>query len=275
MKIDLVNEIKPLIDRTVDQQMERLQIAAAAGHDAGTRGARRMGQDVPFDLARRGRPRSPRPVARDAPCARLCGAAARHRGLGDPDSRHAGREPHRAERDRAHLPLPGQTLDIVPPMDQGRVSIALPIDIPFTELNRILAAQIKGMTFPDDPNAAIHVTVNEFERQRLGRPAADLAAGARRRTPKLVRPRRRRRVHVWGRPVLDQQDADAEPCRYRDGGGIGGRLRAARRGGPGGAARSLQPALAENAVVDLKPLAENARKSIQAAIGDSPTAAPA
>ena len=32
----------------------------------------------------------------------------------------------------------------------GRVNIAVPIDVPFTEVNRLLAAQLTGKTFPQD-----------------------------------------------------------------------------------------------------------------------------
>jgi hypothetical protein len=44
-------------------------------------------------------------------------------------------------------------------MDQGRVAIGLPIDIPFTELNRLLEAQLKGKNFPEDGSGPVAVTV--------------------------------------------------------------------------------------------------------------------
>ena len=59
---------------------------------------------------------------------------------------------------KPNCPFPSQ-LQIVPPLEQGRVSIAAPIDIPFTEVNKILEVQLKGRKFPDDPNAAAEVTV--------------------------------------------------------------------------------------------------------------------
>ena len=47
----------------------------------------------------------------------------------------------------------------MPQLDEGKVAIAIPIDVPFTELNRIMDAQLKGKTFPDDANAPAQVTV--------------------------------------------------------------------------------------------------------------------
>jgi hypothetical protein len=44
---------------------------------------------------------------------------------------------------KPNCPFPAQ-LQIVPPLDQGRVAIAAPIDIPFTEVNRLMEAQLKG-----------------------------------------------------------------------------------------------------------------------------------
>ena len=44
-------------------------------------------------------------------------------------------------------PFPAQ-LELVPQIEQGRVNIAVPIDVPFTEVNRLLEAQLKGKTFP-------------------------------------------------------------------------------------------------------------------------------
>ena len=55
-------------------------------------------------------------------------------------------------------PFPAQ-LEIVPQLEQGRVNLAVPIDVPFTELNRLLEAQLKGKTFPDDRRGALAVNV--------------------------------------------------------------------------------------------------------------------
>jgi len=266
LNIDLGKEVKPFIDRTVNQQMERLQ--AMLREDTTLENAVRaewtkMCRSIWLGAAG---PEAPdlwlemRPVRAYAAQPRITkGWAVLTVGM-QAESRVVPSET------KPTCPFP-KTLDIVPPMDQGRVAIALPIDIPFTELNRILSAQIKGMTFPDDPNAAIHVTVND---------STINASGDRLLISLKVRGIERRSwfglgadavVHVWGRPVLDRKAqtlslADIELAVESEAafGLLGAAAQAARP--------QLQQALAENAVVDLKPLAENARKSIQATISE-------
>ncbi len=54
-----------------------------------------------------------------------------------------------AQETKPDCPFPAR-LELVAPMDQGRLAIGLPIDVPFTEINRLLEAQIKGRTFPEE-----------------------------------------------------------------------------------------------------------------------------
>src|SRR5260370_23791444 len=54
-------------------------------------------------------------------------------------------------------PFPAH-LDIVQQMEQGRVSVAVPIDIPFTEVNRLMAAQLKCKTFTEGRTGAFTAT---------------------------------------------------------------------------------------------------------------------
>ena len=138
-------------------------------------------------------------------------------------------------------------------------------DVPFTELNRILEAQLKGKTFPDDPNAPMHATVQQ----------ATLAASGDRLLLSLkVRATEKKSwfglgadadVHVWGKPALDTArqmlrltditlDVDSESAF-----GLAGA--AARAAIP-----YVQETLAEKAVLDLKPFAASAKQSIEAAI---------
>ncbi len=99
-------------------------------------------------------------------------------------------------------PFPA-TLEIVPPMDQGRVQIGVPIDLPFTEVNKLIEAQLKGKTFPQDKNAPVEVTVNKATIEPSGeRLLISLRA-------KAVEKKSwfglgaDATVHVWGKPVLD------------------------------------------------------------------------
>jgi hypothetical protein len=163
-------------------------------------------------------------------------------------------------------PFPAQ-LDIVPQLEQGRVNLAVPIDVPFTELNRLLEAQLKGKTFPEDKSGAFAVNV---------RGVSVTPSGDRLLIALRVKANEQRSwfglgaeatVYVWGRPVLDSArqilrlsdialDVESEAAF--------GILGAAARA----TAPYLEAALAENAVVDLNPLVQNARKSIETAIAD-------
>src|SRR5262249_43593332 len=55
-------------------------------------------------------------------------------------------------------PFPRE-LQIVQQADQGKVSIGVPIDVPFTEVNRVVEAQLKGRNFPEGDAGAMAVTV--------------------------------------------------------------------------------------------------------------------
>lgn len=167
---------------------------------------------------------------------------------------------------RPDCPFPAK-LELTAPQDDGRIAIAVPIDLPFAELNRLLEAQIKGKTFPDDPNALAQVTVN----------AATLAAsGGRLLIALKVKAKETKswfglgadaEVFVWGKPVLDDK---AQILRFAD---LTVDVESESAFGLAGAAARaaipyVQKTLEEQATIDLKPLADSARKSIEAAIAD-------
>jgi hypothetical protein len=166
---------------------------------------------------------------------------------------------------RPDCPFPA-TLSIVPPAP-GRVAIAVPIDVPFTELSKLLEAQFAGKTFPEDGSGAVDVTV-----KRVG-----IAASGERLLISLLANAREKKsffgfggeadVHIWGRPVLDQAQqvlrlTDIQLAVESES-GFGLLGTAARAAVP-----YLQKALTEKAVVDLKPFASNAQKRIAAVISD-------
>jgi hypothetical protein len=158
------------------------------------------------------------------------------------------------------------TITIVPPTPGG-VTIAVPIDMPFTELDKLLDAQFAGKTFPEDGAGSVEVTVKH---------ASLAASGSRLLISLLVYAKEKKSflglgaeayVHIWGVPALDQAQqtlrltnielaVESEPAF--------GLLGAAARA----AMPHLQKALAEKAVVDLKPFTSNARKKIAAVIAD-------
>src|SRR5437899_1141709 len=162
-------------------------------------------------------------------------------------------------------PFPA-TIAIVPPTP-GRVAIGVPIDMPFTEINKIVEAQFAGKTFPEDGSGSVDVTVKS---------ASVAASGNRLLISLLVNAKEKKsflglggeaNVHIWGRPVLDQAEqtlrlTDIELAVESE--AAFGLLGAAARA----AIPHLQKTLAEKATVDLKPFAANAQKKIAAVIAD-------
>jgi hypothetical protein len=162
-------------------------------------------------------------------------------------------------------PFPA-TLAIVPP-GPGKLSIAVPVDMPFTEINKIIETQLAGRTFPEDGSGSVDITVKKATVQ---------ASGDRLLISLLVNAKEKKSwfglggeatVHIWGKPALDQATqtlklANTELAVESE----------AAFGLLGSAARAamplLQNALAERTTVDLKPFAINAQKRIAAVIAD-------
>ena len=130
-----------------------------------------------------------------------------------------------------------------------------------------MEAQFAGKTFPEDGSGSVDVTVKR---------ASVAASGDRLLISLLVNAKEKKSflgfggeatVHIWGRPALDpaQQTlrlTDIELAVESE--AAFGLLGAAARA----AMPHLQKALAEKAVVDLKPFASNAQKKIAAVIAD-------
>jgi hypothetical protein len=163
-------------------------------------------------------------------------------------------------------PFPAR-LDLVDALDQGKVSLGVPIDVPFTELNRVMEQQLKGKTFPETGNAPGQVTVLSSSISASGdRLLISLRVKAK-ETKSWFGLGAEATVHIWGRPTLDR---DNQIMRLTD---ITLDVQSeAAFGLLGTAARAaipyLQKALADNAVVDLKPFAASALKAIDASLAD-------
>jgi len=272
IKLNVANEVKPMLERTVNEQT-----GALAG---------RIRNDPALELAAR------------REWARMCRSISL-KGVG-PDAPdlwlevkpvHAFAAQPRIDQTAVTLtlglqaetritpneskpdcPFPSQ-LQIVQQIDQGRIAIGVPIDVPFTEVNRILNAQLKGRNFPEDDSGAFAITV-------LG---ATVAPSDDRLLISLrIRARERKTffgfgaeatVHVWGRPVLDREQ---QILRLGD---IALDVQSeAAFGLLGAAARAampyLQAALGDNAMLDLKPFAANAQESIGAVLAEFRQAEP-
>jgi hypothetical protein len=171
-----------------------------------------------------------------------------------------------ATETKPDCPFP-KTLEIVPPVDSGRVNIGIPIDLPFTEVSKIVEAQLKGRTFPEDGSGSVDVTVKS---------AAIGAAGDRLLISLLVNAKEKTSylglggdatIHIWGRPVLDQRQqilklTDLELAVESD--AAFGLLGAAARP----AIPYLQRALEQRATIDLKSFATNAQQKITSIVSD-------
>jgi hypothetical protein len=166
---------------------------------------------------------------------------------------------------KPECPFPA-TIAIVP-STPGRVSIGVPIDMPFTDINKIIEAQFSGRTFPEDGSGSVNVTVKH---------ATVAASGERLLISLLVNAKEKEsffrlggeaNVHIWGTPVLDQAQQTLRLTNIElavESEAAFGLLGAAARA----AMPHLQRALAEKATIDLKPFASNAQKKIAAAIAD-------
>ncbi|KIZ38904.1 MULTISPECIES: DUF4403 family protein [Rhodopseudomonas] len=164
---------------------------------------------------------------------------------------------------KPQCPFPA-SLDLVGPEAAG-VKIAIPVDIPFSELGRIVEAQFAGKTFPEDGSDS--VTVGD---------ASVAASGDRLLISLKVKAKNSRSffgftgdatLHIWGKPVLDQAQqklrlTDLELAVESE----------AAFGLVGNAARAavpyLEKVLAEKAVFDLKPAAINAERRVGTMIAD-------
>jgi len=167
---------------------------------------------------------------------------------------------------RPDCPFPDR-LEIVGQMERGQVSIAVPIDIPFTEIDRLMEAQLKGKVFPEDRSGSFTATIKSVNFAASGDRLL-ISVGVRANETKTwFGFGADATIHVWGRPMLDRA---RQTLRLKDlaldveSKSAFGLLGAAARA----ALPYLEAALEEKAVVDLVPLAEDARKSIAAAVAD-------
>ena len=162
-------------------------------------------------------------------------------------------------------PFP-EKLSIVPPT-QPTVSIGIPIDIPFADVDKLVEAQLIGRSFPEDGSGSTDVTVKEVHVAASGdRLLISLLINAREKTSFLSFGGEAT-VYIWGKPVLDQKSqilrlANVEMAVESE----------AAFGLLGAAARAVMPhlqkVLAEKTTVDLKPFLGDAQKMIAGAVAD-------
>jgi hypothetical protein len=265
-KINMAGEAKPLIERAVNEQVAGLE-TRLRNDPFIERAAReqwvKMCRSIPLGGGETGLPQlwlETRPVRAAAAQPQI---DARNVTLVigiQADTRIMPKE------SKPTCPFPA-TLELVPPMDNGRLAIALPIDVPFTELNKLLNAQLKGKRYPQGTDAPVEVEVR----------SASLAASDDRLLIALkVKAHERKswfgfgaeaNINIWGRPKLDPKtqvmsltDISLAVESEAAFGLLGTAARAAMP--------YLQQALADNAVIDLTPFLNDAKAKIGAALGD-------
>jgi hypothetical protein len=166
---------------------------------------------------------------------------------------------------KPECPFP-EKITIVPPT-AGDINVAVPIDVPFTELNKLVDSQLAGRTFPEDGSGPVAVTVKH---------ATVVPSGNRLLISLQVKGKEKESffgfgaeatVHIWGRPMVDQAQqilrlSDLQLAVESD--AAFGLLGAAARA----AVPHLQRALLERSVIDLKPFADNLREKVAAAMAE-------
>ena len=264
IKVNLGNEIKPVLDPIVTNQITALQ-TRLRNDPILEHGVReqwtRMCRSIPLGGEKTGLPPlwlELRPVRASAAQPQVDGRNVTITIGVQAETRIVPKET------KPICPFPAQ-LDLVVPKQAGVLSVSVPIDMPFTELNKMLEPQLKGRHFPEDGSGPVDVEV-------LG--ASLAAAGDRLLIGLRVKAREKKSwfgfgseatVHIWGKPKLDQEN---QILRLTD---ISLAVESeAAFGLLGTAARTampyLQKALADKAVLDLKPFTNDARAKIAAAL---------
>jgi len=263
VRVRVGNDIKPLIDKSVGEQVGALEARLRADPFVEV-AARREWAKMCRSLSLKG-------AAKDAPDLWL-----------EMRPMRAFAAQPRIEAEAVVVPLgveaetrvvPAQTkpscpfpreLTIVPDFADGRIAIAVPIDMPFTEVNRLVGVQLKGREFTV-PGATVTVLDAEL-----------VPAGERLLLSLRIKAREQKSwfgigaeatVNVWGRPVLDPA---RQLLRLAD---IGLDVDSqAAFGLLGAAARAalpyLQAAIGDSAQLDLSPYAAEARRAIEASLAD-------
>jgi len=259
-KVAVPAQVKPVIDKTVNEQVARLQ--QRLRNDDNFRRAMqqqwaRACKSIPLPPPAPGAPPlflEMRPVRAMAAQPQIDNASLRLA---------VGLQAETRIVDKAttpQCPFPN-TLDIQTALDEGKVDIGVPIDIPFAQLSKIAEANLKGRTFPEDGNGTIAARIKSVDID---------ASGDRMLVSLLVHAKEKASwfglgadatVRIWCRPVLD---ADAQVLRLSDlsvavtsdgGFGLFGAL--AEHAAP-----YLKQALQEHATIDLKQISSGAQQKL-------------
>jgi hypothetical protein len=266
VKLNVTKEVKPLLDRTVNEQLAKAQT--------------RLSNDPFLETAAR---REWAKLCRSIPLGKSSNSTMPNLWLEVRPTRAFSAQPHidasavaltlGVETETRILPAETKpdcpfpaNLEILPTTEKGGIKIAVPVDVPFTEINRLIDAQL----------ARKSLKANNDSFQAEIKSAQVVPSGNRLLiTLRLAASEKRSwfgaggeaTIYVWGRPVLDREH---QQVRLAD---LSLDVQSeAALGLLGSAARTARPvieaALAQYAVIDLRPYAANARKSIDTALAD-------
>jgi hypothetical protein len=277
IKINVANEARPLIDRAVNEQVSALQ-ARLHNDPFIERAAReqwaKMCSAIPLGGGKTGLPAlwlEMRPMRAAAAQPQIDANNVTLTVGVQADTRIVPNET------KPNCPFPA-TLELVPPMDNGRLAVGVPIDTPFSELSKLLEAQLKGKRFPDDNSAPVEIEVRGASLAATQLPISGKPeiGGDRLLISLRVKAHEKKSwfgfgaeatVQIWGKPALDAKN---QMLRLSDltlaveSEAAFGLLGAAARA----ALPYLQQALADNAVLDLKPFAADAKAKIAGALAE-------
>ena len=264
IKINMANEVRPLVDRLVSEQVGALQNRLREDPFI-ERAARaqwtKMCRSIPLGGGNTGLPQlwlEMKPMRAAAAQPQIDARNVLLTIGVQTDTRITAKET------KPVCPFPAK-LELVPPMQNGKLSVGLPIDVPFTDLNKLLEAQLKGHRYPEDGKSAAEIEVRGVKLAAAGdRLLISLNVNAKEKKSWFGFGANAT-VHIWGKPTLDQQNqilrltdtslaVESETALFSA---------AARAALP-----YLQQALADNAKIDLKPFAADARKKIAATLGE-------
>jgi hypothetical protein len=265
VKVNVPAQVKPLLDKAVNEQIATVQ-ARIRNDGALEQNARRQWNSICRSIPLQGASSSLQGLWLEIKPKRAVASQPRIDGTAVTLTMGIEAETSvTSQESKPNCPFP-QNLAIVPP-GPGKLSIALPIDMPFTDLSRKLDEQFADKTFPEGGSGSLGVTVKHASIAASGdRLLISLLVNAQEKTG-LFGFGGQATVHIWGRPFLDQAQ---QTLRLTD---IQLAVESeAAFGLLGTAARAampyLQKALAERAAVDLKPFAANAQKRIGDVIAD-------
>jgi Domain of unknown function (DUF4403) len=277
IKINVANEARPLIDRAVNEQVSALQ-ARLRNDPFIERAAReqwaKMCRAIPLGGGKTGLPvlwLEMRPMRAAAAQPQIDANNVTLTVGVQADTRIVPNET------KPNCPFPA-TLELVPPMENGRLAVGVPIDTPFSELSKLLEAQLKGKRFPDDKSAPVEIEVRGASLAATQLPISGKPeiGGDRLLISLRVKAHEKKSwfgvgaeatVQIWGKPALDAKN---QILRLSDltlaveSEAAFGLLGAAARA----ALPYLQQALADNAVLDLKPFVADAKAKIAVALAE-------